>query len=325
MKKLFLLLVLIFSTSMLFADFDIKLGVFKNVKNLRANIAKVKPYTFRKQIIVKKRKGFYYTYAIVEGSRSQAKKALKAYQNIFQDAFIAGQVKPRKKRVKKKVSVKKISQKKESVKKMPKQKVSSQKPLLKKAPKVIVLTKMPITKKTEEQNSSSSEINVNTIENNISIVSNEVLITKKSLGESKEDTTVKDVNQTEKNMTKIIVTQTEIVEKIVQIVDAKEVLFLKTIYLCYEDGPAHLIHRVVQMKFNEDSISYAPLDEKEILDIHYTIVENMISLSLFDIMMIHKVIEKKDTYLVVESYVGTKKMHKLRYYFNKENAQKFLK
>jgi len=222
---------------MLFGAYDIKLGVFKNVENLRVNIAKIKPYTFRKQIIVKNKKGFYYTYAIVKGNSIQAHKALRVYRRIFKDAFIAGKIKERHK-VKKKLRKKKIKH----VKKI--------KPIAKIVPAPVGTMK---------------------------------------------------------------------------ILDAKVLLKNKTVYLCYEDGPAHLEKRIVQMVFNENTISYMPLDKKETLEIDYTIKNNSVLLKLSDITMIHKVIEKKDTYLIVESYVSTKKMHTLRYYFNQEDALKFLK
>jgi len=237
MKKLFLLWVLIFSTSTLFGAYDIKLGVFKNVKNLRVNIAKIKPYTLRKQIIIKNKKGFYYTHATVSGSRSQADKALKAYRRIFKDAFIAGKIKEHHK-VKKKLRKKKIKH----VKKI--------KPIAKIVPVEVATMKT---------------------------------------------------------------------------LDAKLLLKNKTVYLCYEDGPAHLEKRIVQMVFNENTISYIPLDKKEALEIDYSIKNSSVLLKLSDITMIHKIIEKKETYLAVESYVGSKKMHTLRYYFNQEDALKFLK
>jgi hypothetical protein len=279
MKKTFLLLVLIFSTSMLLGAFDIKLGVFKNIKNLRVNIAKVKPYTFRKQIIVKKRKSFYYTYAIVKGSRSQATKALKAYQHIFKDAFIAGQIKPSKKIAKKKISAKKSVRKKRTSKKVSVKKVTDKK-------------NMPI---------------------------------KKTLIKKEMDALVEDVNDTKKNTSKIVVAPRVMVEKKVTIIDIKEVLSLKTVYLCYEGGPAHLKHRVVQMTFNEDTISYNPLGEDPILDIAYKMEENKVVLTLMDTQMTHKIVDNQEDYLSVKSYVGDKKMHTLRYYFNESLAVKYVK
>jgi len=222
---------------MLFGAYDIKLGVFKNVKNLRANIAKVKPYTFRKQIIVKNRKSLYYTYAIVKGSYTQANKALKVYRRIFKDAFIAGKMKKRPK----------------AIKKLRKKKIKHVKKI------------KPIAKTIPAQ------------------VAN------------------------------------------LEILDSKSLLRNKTVYLCYEDGPAHLQKRIVQMVFNENTISYMPLDKKETLEIDYTIKNNSVLLKLSDITMIHKVIEKKETYLVVESYVGSKKMHHLRYYYILKDAIEYLK
>ena len=252
MKKLFLVFSLLCYSSALFAAFDIKLGVFQDIKNLHKNIAKIKPYTFRKQIIVNNKKGFYYTHAIIAGSRSQVNKALKAYQTIFTDAFIAGETKEHPK-VGTKKKIKKTTRK------------NLRKKKIKKAKKIKSIVKlMPV-----------------------SIVS------------------------------KVAVAET---------LDAKTLLANKTVYLCYEDGPVHLKGRVVQLIFNEiNSVTYVPLDKSQTLEIDYSIENNRIVLHLSDITMIHKVIEKKDTYLRVESYVGSKKMYVLRYYFNLEDALKFLK
>ena len=332
MKKILLLLIFIFSTSVLFGAYDIKLGVFKNVKNLRANIAKVKPYTFRKQIIVKKRKGFYYTNAIVKGSSSQAKKALIAYQRIFQDAFIAGQIKPHKKTPKKKLntkkmSIKKVASKKSVANKFIVKKATSKKIVSEKVPPMVapvVKSGMIDSMNQQEENTPVSEMNSTLIDTNLSKEAKQEVS-----WESQSNAIVEDVNHTKKNTFKVVDTRivtVEEVEKKVAMLNAKEVLFLKTVYLCYEDGPAHLGSRVVQLTFNKDMISYSPLDNEESgFKIAYKMEENKVILSLMDISMVHKIVEKKEEYLSVESYVGDKNMHTLRYYFDEQLALKYLK
>ena len=270
MKKLFLVFLLLCSTSELFAAFDIKLGVFQDIKNLHKNIAKVKPYVFRKQIIVKNRKGFYYTYAIVLGSRSQANKALKAYRTIFHDAFIAGQTKERPK-IKKKLRKKTTIKKKTHIKT-----VEKIKPMVKIIPEVVVVANI-------------------------------------------------DDNKTDDNILQVIVPIKNDINSTIKPMDAKVLLSGKTIYMCYEDGPAHLEKRIVQMTFNEKNIDYSPLENTKRLKIRYTIEKNMLKLYLADISMVHKVMENKDHYLAVESYVGSKKMHHLRYYYTFKDAIGYLK
>ena len=237
-----LLIFAIFGIHMLFGAYDIKLGVFANVKNLRANIVKVRPVVFRHKIIVQKKNKLYYTHAIIPGSGVQAAKALKSYKRIFPDAFISGEVKEhhrKRKVVKKRRAVKKVKETDKT-------------------------ENYPILKATE-------------------ISPKEKLLAIDSLLEG------------------------------------------KTIYLCYADGPSHLDNRIVAMTFNGKTITYTPLEKKSTVEIPYTIEKNKVLLDVADTQMIHKVIENRKTYLDVESYIGTKKMHHLRYYFIVKDAIAYLK
>ena len=216
-----LLIFAILGIHLLFGAYDIKLGVFANVKNLRANIAKVRPVMFRHKIIVQKKNNLYYTHAIISGTDVQAAKALKSYSTIFPDAFISGQVKEQYKKIR-------------------------------------VMKKQRVLKK-------------------------KVLL------------------------------------------DAGSLLQGKTIYLCYADGPSHLDNRIVAMTFNDKTITYTPLEKKSTVEIPYTIEKNKVLLHVSDTQMIHKVIDNRKTYLDVESYIGTKKMHHLRYYFIVKDAIEYLK
>jgi len=88
---------------MLFAGYDVKLGVYKNAKNLRANVAKIKSTKHRKNVLIEKRGPLYYAHAIV-ASKQEAKTALREYKEVFSDAFIAKeQVRMKKKKKLKKV------------------------------------------------------------------------------------------------------------------------------------------------------------------------------------------------------------------------------
>ena len=237
-----LLIFAIFGIHMLFGAYDIKLGVFANVKNLRANITKVKPVIFRDKIIMQKKNKLYYTHAIISGSDVQAAKALTSYRHIFPDAFISGEV----------------------------QEYHSKKRVFK---------KRKIVKKVKEIDKAESLPVPNAIK----------MPEKKAL------------------------------------LDAVSLLQGKTIYLCYTDGPTHLDKRIVAMTFNDKTITYAPLEKKSTVEIPYSIEKNRILLHVADIQMIHKVIKNKKTYLDVESYIDTKKMHHLRYYFILKDAIAYLK
>ena len=100
MKKLLVLLSIFFYTTTLFGAYDVKLGVYKNAKNLRINIAKVKSYKYRKQIIVEKKGRLHYVHAVID-SNKEARNALRAYKSVFKDAFISKKQVPSRKKVKK--------------------------------------------------------------------------------------------------------------------------------------------------------------------------------------------------------------------------------
>lgn len=88
MKKIFILVSILTYTTTLFGAYDIKIGVYQNAKNLRANIAKIKNTKYRKSIIVEKKQRLYYAHAILS-SNKDARNALHAYKSIFKDAFIS--------------------------------------------------------------------------------------------------------------------------------------------------------------------------------------------------------------------------------------------
>ena len=104
MKKLLVLLIIFFYTSTLFGAYDVKLGVYKNAKNLRINIAKIKNSKYKKQIIIEKRGRLHYLHAVVD-SNKEARNALRAYKRVFKDAFISKQQVASRKKVKKVPSV----------------------------------------------------------------------------------------------------------------------------------------------------------------------------------------------------------------------------
>jgi len=100
MQKFLALLVISFYATTLFGAYDVKIGVYKNAKNLRANIAKIKSTKYRKSIVIEKKNRLYYAHAILPSSKD-ARNALHAYKRVFDDAFIAKKQVQLKKRVKK--------------------------------------------------------------------------------------------------------------------------------------------------------------------------------------------------------------------------------
>jgi len=108
MKNVFILITFLVYTTTLFGAYDVKIGVYKNAKNLRIKIAKIKSIKYRRSIKIEKKNRLYYAHAIL-ASNKDAQNALHAYKKIFKDAFIAKEqvvLKSNKKRVKKKLVAK---------------------------------------------------------------------------------------------------------------------------------------------------------------------------------------------------------------------------
>lgn len=88
MKKIFLLLALLFSASNLFGAYKVKIAVYKNHANLMGIISKISVAEYRKNIIIEKKNHLYYVTSTLYESKSEAMKALKVYKKVFSDAFI---------------------------------------------------------------------------------------------------------------------------------------------------------------------------------------------------------------------------------------------
>jgi len=89
MKKVFIALWLsLFYSSALLGGYEIKLGVYKNTKNLQLNLHNIKPVKFQKYITVRRNNDLNYVHAMIDGNQAEAEKALKIYKSIFKDAFI---------------------------------------------------------------------------------------------------------------------------------------------------------------------------------------------------------------------------------------------
>jgi len=90
MKNIFI--ALLFSclyTSILFGAYEIKLGVYKNTKNLQLNIEKIKPSKYKNYISVRRKNNLNYVHAVIDGNKREVEQALKVYKSIFKEAFIS--------------------------------------------------------------------------------------------------------------------------------------------------------------------------------------------------------------------------------------------
>jgi len=102
MNKLIILIVLLLNST-LFAAYNVKIGVYKNAKNLRAKVSKIKSNKYRKKVLIEKKGRLYYAHAIVATSK-EARDALHAYRGVFEDAFIDKKQVQMKKKKRKKTS-----------------------------------------------------------------------------------------------------------------------------------------------------------------------------------------------------------------------------
>jgi len=87
MQKLFLLVFLL-TLSPIFGGYVVQIAVYQNHFNLMGNIKKIAHDLHRENIIMKEKNGFHYVSSDVFGDKKEAKHALKAYQEIFHDAYI---------------------------------------------------------------------------------------------------------------------------------------------------------------------------------------------------------------------------------------------
>lgn len=256
---------LLLLSTVLFGAYDIKIGVYKNEKNLRANIAKIKDAKYRKSIIVEKKRNLYYVHAVID-SNKEAKNALRVYKRIFKDAFIA------KKQVSSRTQIKKARATKETKQESPAKKVVK-------------------------------EASVKAIAKSVALTS--------VVKETVQNQTVEPAKPQ--------------VLKPVERLNAKELLADKTMYMCYEEGPAHLEGRVVEMVFQKDGIVYNPLKKMtKPVTMPYSFKENNLTLELSGMKITHGLYKKGAKCLYAQSIVDGSAVNKLRYYFKKESAEAFV-
>ena len=88
MKKILVLLALLFSAPNLFGAYMIKIAVYKDHANLMTYVSKISVESYRKNILIEKKNHLYYVTSARYESESEVNKALRAYKKVFPDAFI---------------------------------------------------------------------------------------------------------------------------------------------------------------------------------------------------------------------------------------------
>jgi len=84
----YLFLILLFGSSLVYGNYQIKIGVYANKAKLKQNLSRIKP-SYRKQIVKTRKRNKTYLNSVVYVSKKRAKKALRVYKRVFRDAFIA--------------------------------------------------------------------------------------------------------------------------------------------------------------------------------------------------------------------------------------------
>ena len=107
---------------------------------------------------------------------------------------------------------------------------------------------------------------------------------------------------------------------------AEELLANKTVYLCYENASTSAQKRIVQMDFEEEYMEYLPLKSTYApLKISYTFKDDTVVLPISGLEFVHKIYKKEDNFLQVKSFTdGKESSHTLRYYFKKEDLDRFI-
>lgn len=308
MKKLRALgLFLIVLNTILYASYDVKIGVYKNVQNLRANIKKIKTFSYRNKIVIIRKGTLYYAHAIFE-SNSEAKKALSEYKIYFSDAFIAKEpVTDIVKKVKKLKEIKSISK--------VKKKVSSSKQIKKTLPKVKedsiknMKTLKPIVLKEEI-------VQTKKISLPIALKSDDPVIIKEKLSKPKLSKNKKIIKQTTKLLKpknkKEVLAATSVTKKL---------LLNKTFYMCStfrKDIKAVKVHFtphyiLYDYKFNNGH------------KVPYTFYGKSVEMELMALKVVHVINENNSDYILLNAMINGIEVDKLRYYYNQKKAEAFAK
>jgi len=88
MKKVFLFCAFFLTTSLLFANYTVKIAVYKDQDNLMRFIAKIPEPQYRKNIQIEEKNHLHYVTSISYEYEKEVNKALRAYKKVFPDAFV---------------------------------------------------------------------------------------------------------------------------------------------------------------------------------------------------------------------------------------------
>jgi len=113
--------------------------------------------------------------------------------------------------------------------------------------------------------------------------------------------------------------------KPVPLLHAQALLADKTVYLCYENGPAHLKDRLVKMVFKEGQVTYDPMKKMtKPVEMPCAFQKNALTLQLSQMKITHHIIEQRPHYLLAKSMIDGMVVNRLRYYFEKDAALAFV-
>lgn len=109
------------------------------------------------------------------------------------------------------------------------------------------------------------------------------------------------------------------------LLNAQALLEDKTVYLCYENGPAHLKDRLVKMVFKAGEVTYDPMKKmSKPVEMPCAFKKNALTLQLSDMKITHQLTEKRPNYLLAKSTIDGVVVNRLRYYFDKDAALAFV-
>lgn len=307
MNKILLFLVLLFNTPNLFGAYQIKLAVYKDKANLKANISKVIGNSYKKNILIKEKNHLYYVTSFLYDNKAEVKKALNAYKKVFSDAFII-EVKQEKAVVLPSIAIKKKVEVPVSAK------------AVAKAPDVVeeinqtrlpleVMVKTPQQPVEHEQPTALDTFIVEGIQNKEALESTEVAKKEAVIPVSTEA---------------VAKTPEPIKNESLPVLNAKMLLENKTVYICDEDGAKKAKKEVVKMDFKQDYVVYRKLN-RDIPPIHiaYTFEEDRVILPMSGINFKYQIYHEGQDFLSAQSFIEDKKGHKLRCYFDEELALEF--
>lgn len=289
-KRLFLLILL--GSTLLLANYQIKIGIYSNGTNLRKNLSKIKS-SYRKDIVLTKKRNRTYLNSVVYKDKKRAKRALRIYRRVFRDAFIA---KTKARRTSKLTKSEKRKQKEKT-----KAKVKAQK--LKK--KKLQAKKQKLQKQKQKERRAK--------------------IKKREATKLEEKKSLKTVVKKSKTLLLPSKVSPKKLKEVKRVFNAQVLLDNKIIYLCYDKKKTFMKKRLMEMHFMSEFIDYhSLLNENKPLKVPYHFDGESVVLKMAGFEFTHTIYENNKTFLHLRSFKEGKSGTTLRYYFDKNAALEFV-